>query len=1040
MRSEIRVARVGRPGSPFPLFAALLALTMAWAAGCGGGGGGGGGGEIVGLEFDKPGGGIYISDPHQGGTATRLHLAEMFWARLVDVHDQDANGTPSALPIFRDFPINESVQTDGDKFQLTTNPITQRVRLLVRRTRGEPDDGRGTFADLLRQAQVGMAPVAPKNDDSSAPPPIPFVARNSAIVLRFDDLLQDDFNALVSLRETVRLKSGYPPENPFGGRLFFDATHGGVAGGEFHSTRVIVDLSVSQVEAASFPVALTLNSDGLPPSRPERTDPNVSIRIPTLTSFGTGQFELLRGLSGVPLAEGENGPVDFSVPTHEIVRGMRSGNSSETNNGFLLDINPPSILGSWLLQVENAQDDPAGFQGIDFLIDLRFTSPCKDAPQVSDICSVSGNFLEVSLEGNAPDFNGRVTGVHVRSLLDEPVTSPFQLLGQGNLLTPFSELKPVESGCWVSFDPVPTVPPQELVSPDVEISVNFSEAMDPATLSALERLLLVRGDISFQPAADTIVPATISASIDLRTFKLTPSLPLRHQGRGELYHLIFGTITDLAGNHLPDAPDDVTFSIDPASQPHANGGLVMRFGDIEELPPADGSDLRGQFFFDLTNGKIGPRPVSFQSVTADRTKTIPGLMIPFPLGVQTPLSPLGSKLQAVYRYCDLGWNVRDESKYNIDVVGLSWSPIGGQVVSDFYPNFEIRLSHSRFLPDECINNRFLVPDYRFSGLLGNPNLFTENILNDPLSPQKVVHPKQLGYSFSQANVVLGSTGVLFVPYPLNRGQGPITSFTWRDTSALNRAGPAGEGIPLCIEASRTVGLEAQSGVIALPGQVPTIGLPLLAEYRCYPSNNAIGLNALDISLAINSSALPAFRAYSTGGANRFGVPILVDPDTEASPLGGFNPNSSPPGRRTPFTADNSFYIGQVDYVTRVSRAHSAWIDTNDASPDYVDPIVQPLLQGGGTTLLIEYRGATGFNTGITPFDAGSLNTYGEPADANGRQIDGAVQFLNGIRTWNPDIDLVDGARYLQMRLTFLSDIQTGVTPELDALGLSFSFE
>jgi hypothetical protein len=37
--------------------------------------------------------------------------------------------------------------------------------------------------------------------------------------------------------------------------------------------------------------------------------------------------------------------------------------------------------------------------------------------------------------------------------------------------------------------------------------------------------------------------------------------------------------------------------------------------------------------------------------------------------VQTPLSPLGSKLQALWRYCDLGFSVRDETKYDVDVVG-----------------------------------------------------------------------------------------------------------------------------------------------------------------------------------------------------------------------------------------------------------------------------------------------------------------------------------------------------------------------------------
>ena len=45
-------------------------------------------------------------------------------------------------------------------------------------------------------------------------------------------------------------------------------------------------------------------------------------------------------------------------------------------------------------------------------------------------------------------------------------------------------------------------------------------------------------------------------------------------------------------------------------------------------------------------------------------------------------------MQTVWRYIDLAWDVRDETKYNIDVTGISWSPIGGQVLSDFFEDFD----------------------------------------------------------------------------------------------------------------------------------------------------------------------------------------------------------------------------------------------------------------------------------------------------------------------------------------------------------------
>jgi len=1021
-----------------PRRAALLSLALLLPLGCGGGGGGGSSVGAVGQELAKPGGGLFFVDENRAGGSTRLHLAEMFWARLVDVHDVDASGQPSPGPLFRDFPISESVQTDAFDYQLVTNPITQRTRLIVRRVHGAADTGTGTFTDLLRNAQLGLAPVLPKHDDGSSGEPFSFVARNAAIVMRFDDLLQDDDAALRSLPETVRLLTGYPPIVPFGARIFFDSNHGGIADGAFHSTRVIVDCSVSETEAASFPIPLELNSDGLPASLPATGQPNTSIRIPTRVSPGTGQFTLLRGLSGTPLRENENGPVDLD--THEIVRAMRAGNPSDTNHGFLLDLNAPTIVAGWQIVVERAVPDPDGLPGLDWRVDVLFTTPCKGAPEAGDICSVGQNFLEVLVQGPPPDSQERVVDLRVRALQDAPVGSATELLGTGELLTSFDDQKPVDTGCWVAFSPPPRQLPQTGVSPEAQVVVRFSEPMDPTSVTALESLLLVRGDVAVVPAADSIVIGKFGAAADLRRFTLTPTLPLRTAGLGELYHLLFGAITDLAGNGLVDAPVEITFSIDPEAGTHSNGGLVVRFNEVEELAPVDGRDFRGQFFYDLDRGRVRPRPVAFQSVPADRTNPVPSIMIPFPSGVQTPLSPLGSKLQTVWRYCDLGWNVRDETKYNIDVVGLAWSPTAGQVISDFYQNFEIRLAHSRYLPDECIS-RNLLPLHLLSGLVGEPRQFTENILNDPLSPQKVVHERSLGYAFSQAVVFTGPTGTTFVPFPLNRGNGPLTSYTWRDTAVLGKAGPNGEGIPLCIERAR--GLEDESGTIAQEGNVPSFGLPLLMEYRCYPSNTGVGLNSVDISLAINSSALPAFRAYSTGGQNRNGTTIRVEPDLEDIPKGGWNPNSVPPGKRTARSNENAFYIGQLDYVTRISRMHSAWIDTQDPSPDYLDAVLQPPpeRQPLGTQVVVEYRGATGFNgTEVKPFDAQSHNPYGEPLDTDGALLPNVVRYFNNVRTWTTDIDALDSARYLQLRISFLSSVESGLSADLDAIGLPFSFE
>src|SRR6185503_18396639 len=212
---------------------------------------------------------------------------------------------------------------------------------------------------------------------------------------------------------------------------------------------------------------------------------------------------------------------------------------------------------------------------------------------------------------------------------------------------------------------------------------------------------------------------------------------------------------------------------------------------------------------------------------ADRINPVPSIMIPFPPGVQTPLSPLGSKLQTVWRYCDLGFQVRDETKYNLDVFQLSWAPIGGQVINDFFENFEIRLSHSFRLPDESING-LLLPKYENSGLV---RPFVGNILVDPLSPQKIVHARTLGYQVRNADLFLASSGTVMMPFPLNRILPDPVTYTWRDTAVLAKGGPNGPGIPLDIESGGPLFLEAQEGTVARPDEVPSFGLPLLMEYR-----------------------------------------------------------------------------------------------------------------------------------------------------------------------------------------------------------------
>jgi hypothetical protein len=1020
--------------------AALVALT---GCGSGGGGGGAGGGQsgIVGAEEAKPGGGTFFVDPNGSGSKSRLQLAEMFWGRLVDVHDLAVDGSPNAQPIFRDLIINENVQTDGINYQLETNPITQKTRLIILRTRGLPHS-QGTWDSLFTAARANLPPVIPKAEAGS--PPFSFLARNACLALRFDDCLDDSLTAQQRLVDTVKVLVGYPPSTPFAPRILFDPNHGARVGGQFHSTRILIDMTVSETEAGDMLVPQPINSIGLPASLTTTNLANVSVHLPTRTDFGSGQFYLLTNLAGSPLSTTKNGPI-ASNSTMDVVRAMRAGNSDDRNNGFLLDLNSPEVLGGWPVQISGVVQDPLGEAGFDFLIDVQFLSPCLSQMEPGDIVSVGSSFLEVR-EVSAAPFGGAINAAMVRSLATDPITSPSVLFGAGLFLSTLDPSLAVPTGCWLEFSPQPAILPATGVMTQAQVLARFSEPMDPASVTAFETMLVIRGDSSVATEAENIVVGNVTASPDLKEFTFTPLLPFQHQsGLADGYHVVLGDVTDLGGNLLERSLATIDFTIDASEPGESNGGVVMRFSGTDEVKPLGGQDVRGQIFYDLGNGLIRPRPVTFEGFPADRSNPVPSIMIPISSGVQTPLSPFGSRLQTVWRYCDLGWQVRDESKYNVDVYGLNWSPIGGQVLSDFYEEFEVALAHSLRMPDEAIDNN-LLPANPNSGLSGS--FFDDNILKDPLSPQKIVHPRALGYIINPADRFQAATGTFLVPFPVNRmaTQGSLVTYTWRDTAALRKGAPGGKGIPLDIEVGSPLGLEQGIGCIAQEGQVPTFGLPLLLEYRCYPSDSAVGLNSLDISIAINSSALPNFRAYSTGGTNVSGQGVFVNPDTEDVPMGGFNPNSNPPGKRTQLPASNEFYIGQLDAVIRISRAHTAWIDTVFNTPDFLDPVVDPdpALQPFNTQVIVDFRGATGF-TGLVnpndPLDAQNLDPYGE-LDKNTCvggtvEVPGTVNYLNANSAWYSDIDSIDGSRYLQMRLTFISNIETLLTAQVSAIGVAF---
>lgn len=1020
------------PSDDPPFRNACLALLAGFAAGCSGRGSPDPGfSPDEGALVAKPGGGFFVADAHHGGKASRLHLLEIGWGRLVDVHDVDAQGQPSVTPVLRDVVIGEDVLSDGETRTLETHPVTHETRLILQRTRGV-DDGSGlSFEELLRRATASLAPLRPKHDDGTAALPVSLVARNGTLLLRFDDLLEDGPELARVVFEAVRLTTGYPPKTPVAVRTLFDPNHGGIAAGEFHSTRILIDLAVSEREAAELPYFVPIGPAGLPASSTFSAQPNVSLHLVTRLDPANGRTLALTNLAGRPLVP--EGPTDAS--TQDLVRAWRSGNAQDLSGGFLLDLAQPSVVGTFELVLADARDDPAGPAGFAFLADAVFATPCRFAPRAGDALELGDELYELSASADEPDSEGRVAGLALTRLSATPLEEASNLRGLGRLLAPYRDEAQLVPACWLDFIPPPSAPPARGISADSEVVVRFSEPMDPASFRAFDSFRLLRGPIPVDPrvTATDIVVGDVRAAASLQEFRFLPRLPLDNVGQAEYRFELAATlegVRDLTGSALDDAFSLAEFTLDPDELPQKNAGFALRFEQDDELLPNGFADLRGQVTYDIgAGGVLRPRPPAFAAYTADRRVPLLSITGFWPLGVQTPLSPLGSKVQMLWRYADFNWRVRDERFHNIDVIGMHWAPLAGRLVSDFFPLFELRVGHSLWLPDEAQQTNG-APRYPFSGLPAGGK-YEDNYLGGPRGGPVVVHPRGLGYRVRPADLTSSASGTPLLPFPWNHSGAEQTSYTWRDTAIRGQGDQRGAGVPMDIEVGDPLRLDTGIGEYYPPGEVKSVGLPLLWEVRCYPNAAGLGFNSLDILLVFPGWSTPNCRVFSTGGIDTSGQPLEKDPDLELFPSGGFNPNSSPPGAPTPLVGDNSFYLGQIDTVVRLSRAVTIWIDTGTTDPRYVDPVLEPRQQPDGTAVIPEFRGAHDFSPDAlgAPFDAALLDPYGDFRP-------GTIEHLTD-GEWSPDIRAANGARFLQVRFTFVNNTEIGLMPELDSFGVAY---
>src|SRR5688572_14411572 len=362
---------------------------------------------------------------------------------------------------------------------------------------------------------------------------------------------------------------------------------------------------------------------------------------------------------------------------------------------------------------------------------------------------------------------------------------------------------------------------------------------------------------------------------------------------------------------------------------------------------------------------------------------------------------------------------------------MAWMVSGTGVQLDLFPQFQLGVAHSRFLPDEVILTSPTGPFLAWPNS-GLTTVFDANLVDPNEDPLTVLAPKGSGYQIQPLDSFKTPSGTLMQPFPINLDK-PISQFTYwtyRDTAKLAVGAPNGGGV------DTNINQDGPPFTTHYPtGLVPTIGLPILMDFRTYPSTttsqglNFLMLAGVNVAVGTPSPGLPFFRAQSTGGVLPNSQLKLIEPDTELTAQGGLNAAGAP----TP-PLDSGFYYGNVDFVARVNRMHTIWFDTGGSS-SFADLVTvpRPTEVPDGTQMSFAFRGAVQVTPLAPAQDGENLDPYGDKFPLTNESF--TVNFLNSDPTWKLTLGELDGARYVQVRMTMITSAETGAAPELDALGI-----
>ena len=527
-----------------------------------------------------------------------------------------------------------------------------------------------------------------------------------------------------------------------------------------------------------------------------------------------------------------------------------------------------------------------------------------------------------------------------------------------------------------------------------------------------------------------------------------------------------------------------------------------------------------------------PQQYCPSTLSGEQQYAVASASVRFGAPLQNPLNPHGARLQAAWREIDMSLSRTDPDDLNLDVEQMYWGAFAGAPIqNDRFEGVSLYLGTSEHRPEPCVGLFSALPTMPASGLgtvfadnyVANTN--TSGAVGSSPSP----HPAFVDRSWTidPRHAVADPTGT-YLYLELPEFQEP--HFVWRDETAKEQGGTSRRGSdvdkstyasyilsPFLAGQGRFVTSVSgqpsfnwgfwnnqQEFMLSQPnrldpftgGSVGAIGLPLMVDFQTLPSPSTMGVNGSQVSLSVQSSPNPAFRAYSSGGLVG-GQQVLVNPASAAwqTATGGFTPS----GARTR-ASDNSVFWVMADFLKRTSVATAGFVDLVDphrmASPR-VDPRLGPYRAGGrggitfvydapgadtllpGTSVSVEFRGAgavdpqawraavDGYpeapsekNFPLDPLKAGDahLRKFDDRPVAGTPRNYWTHYYNKNVTDYTDDVaDLTDptftsqfagpneqfqprDVRYVNWRLVMQADTATGKAPEVDSFWLAYRLQ